>query len=399
MREYEPIRLDDRFIREVAKIATDLMLEGAISIVPQVDNISEMTTTLSETLSDTELETIVTIDIEELIDLEQLVSSELGLADPIGQLKKTISDFINSATSFISEKVGTFIDELWSKIEAKLGAVPNILDDIASKLLGVGNAITGFINAILKFPEWFPNWFREHIAQPIVDALGTLASKLWELLPDWLKNALTGIWDAIKKIPDYVKSIPDWIEKVKNAIDTAINYLKRFFEDPVGTLKNALGWLAERLWNLLPDWLKNTLIKIRESFEKMIEYIKNFFKDPIGALKEAFGWLAERIWNLLPESFKNFIERARELLDNLWDSVVNFASWMYEQLKLFAKDPWGYIKNLFVTVGSNLWNFLKERVFPAVIDVGKAILEGVSELASTILQTNRRGIKTLRYRI
>jgi len=418
-------QLDPEFIRTISKACADMIIDGELELVPNVWSV--------ETIGKVEVVDIQTINI----DLEALSSSELGWTDPLGQLKQFFTDLINSVVSWLSETIGGavkgFIDWLWEQISPSLNSIASWIEEATSQLQGVGTAITGFINAILKFPDWFPKWFKENIADPISSALSDLAKWIWDNLPDWLKSAIEGIKDAITNIPssindivDAIKGIiPDWLEDaikgIPKAISDLISALKNFFEDPVGTLKSAFEGLAESIWNLLPDWLKSAIQGMQKAWNTFVEGLKDFLEDPAGFVKTRFEELATWIWEYLPDPIKGFFEKAGEFLTTAWDTLVdfftvklpNFVSWLSTEFQAFLEDPLGYLKEKVVTplmqgfswlwgqissTISNLINIISTwlgEVVAKATQIGKSLIEKIMNLGTSIAQSLADAGKTI----
>lgn len=282
----------------------------------------------------------VVVDVRELLEEDLIVSSEAGIMNPLDQLKQFFSNLINTIASWLNESIVSgikgFIDWLWEQISPALSGISSWIEEATKRLQDLGSVFQGFVNAILKFPEWFPSWFEQHIAKPISDALGNLARWIWEHLPDWLKSAITSIKDALDKLA----------------------------KDPLGTLKSALGYLAQQLWNLLPDWLKNALTGLQKAWDSFVKSAENFFKDPWGNIKSAFESLAKWIWDLLPDWLKGAIQS----IQSAWNSFV-------QGLQDFLKDPAGFISARLQDFAKWIWDNLPEPVKWIIENVKKA-LEG-----------------------
>mgnify|MGYP000568940849 CR=1 FL=1 len=368
-------QLDPEFVRAISKACADMIIDGELELVPDIWNV--------ETIGKVEVVDVQTVDI----DLEALASSELGWADPLGQLKQFISDIFNSVVSWLAENIGGtvkgFIDWLWGKISPSLDSIASWIDEATSQLTNLGSVFTGFVNAILKFPEWFPTWFYDNIAKPISDILLVIPQKIWDLLPDWLKSAIKGIADAITNIPNII----DAIKGIPKAISDLISSLENFFKDPVGTLKSALEGLAESIWNLLPDWLKGAIEGLKDAWNTFVEGLKDFLEDPAGFIKARFQELSTWIWEYLPDEIKNALTGIPDAINSLITSLENFF-----------KDPVGNLKTALGYLAEQIWNLLPEwakNAIEGIQDSINALKTGLEEFIKDPLGTIKEAIEGL----
>lgn len=373
------IELDPEFVRVVAKVATDALIEGTLNIGKVLG-------------SNTSLDlytcplTPIEIDIEEL-DLEKLSSSEAGVFDPLGQLKQFISNLIDSAIGFLSETIGgmikQFIDWIWNQLSPALSGIASWIEEATKRIIEVGSALTGFINAILKFPEWFPKWFYDNIAKPISDALTGLAKAIWDALPDWLKSAFTGIKDAISSIQGSIKSIVDKLGKIPSAIESLVQSLQNFFKDPLGVLKKAFGYLVDQLWKLLPDWLKGAIKGLQEAWSSFTNFltekltwlwdqIQSFIKDPLGALQGLWEQISQ-VFSKMFRTFMNYLKGVAKTMIKIGNKIIEAV------MKLGT----GIVKGL-VDVG--------ESISKEISEVFKGLMEGLITPITSHLRSALKGI-------
>jgi len=431
---------------------------------------------VDEVLRDGDLVFPVGYDLEELIDIESLVTSEGGITDPLGQLAQFITDLANSLTAWLAEAVPAavkgfidwlwsmiepavnavkklvedawkalesaiagipdavkgFIDWLWEQIQEALEGVTGVLDEVRKRLEDLGATFQGFVNAILRFPEWFPAWFEENIAKPISDAIAGLAGKLmeiadavekglkglpdaisglaaaiWEALPDWLKDALEGLASALdeirKGIEDFLRDPLGWIqnnvikplsdalaefskwiwehlpEPIKNAIigiqeawSRFVEGLTDFLENPVGFIQARLREFADWIWSMLPDWLKGAIETVKKWFESLWAGLQEFLADPAKWIQDRLTWLAEQIWALLPDWLKEAIETLQE-----------FFQWLYESLT----SAWEALQGLWQEFWADPLKFIQERIARPLINAAMWLWNLVSSTVQTALET------------
>ena len=303
------------------------------------------------------MEVITEQEAIEVINLDIISSSTAGIMDILGQIKDFFTSLVNSVGSWIVSAIQGFIEEvikpildaisgsvssIWGFLteigataseflanignavwEALKGAfdtitstltnvwntisetavtiggvvykgLTSILEGVGNVINQVGSALTGFINAILKFPEWFPKWFMDTIAKPISDALGGLASAIWNMLPDWLKDIFTGIGNFFSGIAE------GFIKLIQDPIGWANTYI-------VSPLVQGLEWLGETIWNglqTLGQWFITAL-------QGAWEFISNVFTQFFNFMGDALFRFFSGMWNaftLITNPIKEFFE-------------------------------------------------------------------------------------------
>jgi len=339
-------------------------------------------------------------ELAEIVDLEALVTGEAGINDPLGQLASFISDVINTAIAWVAEAISTtvkgFIDNLWNLIDTSLTGIGNILDQVSQRLTELGSTFEGFVNAILRFPEWFPTWFKEKISDPIAGAISDLAGEIWNKLPAWLK-------DAIKNIPTFISQIASEIGKIgesiynqfKNALnnlvkacDTIASNIEKisleFLKDPLTAIQKAI----ESIWSLIPEWLKNAIQDFVNFTDKIATTIEQafseFIQDPLGfiqkniiePLAEALSNMGKWIWDMLPDWLKKHIEDLVKFADTI-------ATTIEQAFAEFIKDPVGFIQARFEELAKFIWenlpDWLKDFI-QTLQDAWNGFLQWIQEL-------------------
>jgi hypothetical protein len=194
----------------------------------------------------------------------------------------------------------------------------------------VGGAITGFINAILKFPEWFPKWFMDNIASPISKSISAIGTAIWNALPDWLKNALTAISNFFTQsvVTFFSQTLPsffDWFAKG----------LQAFFKDPLGWIKtNLIDPLYNSVVKPILDFFTKT---IPEFFTKTLPdwFMNQFVPTVMGGLKAIWDFLtavADFIWKGM-QFTASLIWKG---LEALWSAILSGLEWLGKTILKFA---------------------------------------------------------------
>jgi len=284
-----------------------------------------------------------------------------GVSGAIENVKGVLSGAIDKAKEFIEglKDVPSLVMKAVSDVSAWIwDHLPDWAKEFlktAPKLLEqAGKNITGFINAIMQFPEWFPRWFSEHISKPISDALGNIGKWIWEHTPDWLKGTIENIKNFFTKdlvnfftktLPDFfTKTLPDFFTKtipdaVKNFVDSVKSFPqwfpKWFSENISKPISDALGNVGKWIWEHTPDWFKGGIERIKEFFTKDLT---DFFTK---TLPDSFKWLKENVVDKIVDFFKN----PKEALSKMWKDVSGFFSGAWEKLQEFA----GWVKDAFTS--------------------------------------------------
>ena len=238
-----------------------------------------------------------------------------GLGDLLSNAQKLfqgVIDTLKDVPSFVMKTVRDIQSFIWEHLP---DWVKKFLEEAPKALGQVGVTFQGFINSILKFPEWFPRWFYEHIAKPISDALQTLAKWIWDHIPDWLKNILNTIgnifgqiWNVLSQIPSafwdfFTKTVPEFFTK------TLPEWGKRVY-----------------------DFFKGIYDKVKPIFERIWQWITKpdmFWKDLSSFVQMLGKWLQDVgtiLWNALQGLFKWLTDLAKQGVNWIIDVLIGFAS-------------------------------------------------------------------------
>ena len=365
------VTLDSIFnaISEASKFLTETIPNFVNSILPKLDEALKLATQIPSMISN-----IIKSISDFTSKLPSMIQESIKtISETLGKVPSMVQELINSISKFVTEGSKALqeflksltelpakapsiiqsitalaykqviepiqkqvIEPLWNWIKSNIvdplmkylrEDIPKAFEQVMNGLKLTSQAITGFINAILKFPEWFPRWFSENIAKPITQAISWLAEQLWKLLPDWLKNAIIMIQEGI------------------NAIAKG---LQEFLKDPLGFIQRGFSWLADQIWKMLPDWLKNAITMIQEALQGFWNWITT-------EVPKFFDWIQKEFWKGVQE-ISNFFS-------NLWKGIQEFTS-----------DPLGWLKrNVFnpflswlSSIGSELWK-IAQSIYSYVI--------------------------------
>jgi len=236
------------YVQRTISSAADIVRKNVSVIVRYVDEARKILAEALERFIET-----LRKGIEKLLALpfevvKQIVEAGRNLIDRVADFVRNIPRYAAEAIKNVQEWIWRHLPD-WAK---------EFFQKAPDALKQVGVALTGFINAILKFPEWFPKWFEKHIAKPITEAINNFAKTVWELMPDWLKQAFKTLAEFLAKIPEAIKGIAERISQ--------------YLADPsklVSDIWNALKTAGEYLWSGI-NWLIQNITKLLGEIAKAV---------------------------------------------------------------------------------------------------------------------------------
>jgi len=310
--------------------------------------------------------------------IDSIIKSIRNIIDTVRKAVEPIITALINAVKNAIDTIQSAINSFLEEIKKSVSELGKFFSDVLARAAKAQDLFSKFIELLTKAPELVPDiiknaatWVWENVIKPtwefiyknfieplqkayaeivekvragfdviartfmgFVNAVGRLPELLWKLLPDWLKNAIISIQKFFVNLWKIIESF----------IKDPLGWIKAHIIKP---LQDAFSWLAQQLWNLLPDWIKNAIIGIQKFFENVWKALQDFFKDPLGYIQKAFSWLAEQIWKLLPDWLKNAIVIVQQFFENVWNALVDvftkqipqFFSFLWEQLQKIIKDP------------------------------------------------------------
>ena len=178
----------------------------------------------------------------------QIPSLILNALRPIIEFIQKIPQFIQSGLSW-----------LWQMIS-------NALTQISKAVMQVGTVLTGFVNAILMFPQWFPKWFYENIAKPIVEGM--------EKIGEYIAKGFIEFFKVIITLPEYLGIITNFIQ---NVFTNVINVFKTILGNVYVTIisiPKTLSNLFTRIWNVFYGFFT----AVYDVFKEIANNVGLFFK-------------------------------------------------------------------------------------------------------------------------
>ena len=173
-------------------------------------------------------------------------------------------------------------------------------DNVNKSLLGLGATFQGFVNAILKFPEWFD----EYITKP-----------------------LEGLSDAFKGIPEALKGVADAFSELftdpagflrAKVVEPVVGAFTWLGEKALSTLRDAGTLIADKIQEL-SKWAMDTLGRVATRIGKTISDATNaIIKTLTGYARSAAGGFS---W-LISETLNNMVKSLNENLKSISQEYV-----------------------------------------------------------------------------
>ena len=265
-------------------------------------------------------------------------------------------------------------------------SVKRFFEHVADAVRTVGDYLMGFVNAIMKFPEWFPHWFYEHIAKPIVDGLRKIGEWIWANLPDNVKTGLVKIGDFFKWLYDQLQ------EFAKDPKGKILGFLEWLWDKTLG----AKDWLMKHVFTPFIHLLGDLWEKLGEVLAKIGEVTVNAFKKIGGPVFNALRDAFEYVSGLVLSGVSIAIDIAKTLLGKIRDFMSDILPYEIGGLagallaKVLGKDKVGMVLSFagpftlpVILVGRLFEYIIKEakKVMPLVMQDPVSTMYGVMNLA------------------
>ncbi|MEM2500093.1 MAG: hypothetical protein QXU30_08115, partial [Sulfolobales archaeon] len=267
--------------------------------------------------------------------LAGMAKSIEGIASALGRMPGTIGD-IAKMLEKASKGLGDFLDWLlklpdkapaiytsittrvWQDLAVHLfkaikteviypltGEIDKITEKVSAGMTELGKNVTGFINAILRFPEWFPYWFRKDL---VGEYFKTFEEKhLLKITGKPVKGSYVYEWwggqFTIEEHPTHMTSFMVPVAGLFQALTDPLGWLK-------ATIIGALQEMAKSIWSGIQwmwKWLTET---INNALKTIWEALKNL---SLGLFTAGIGWSASLI-DFLKKTPEEVEEKYPEIL-------------------------------------------------------------------------------------
>lgn len=281
-----------------------------------------------------------------------------GIAGPVGIAIAAIALLATAAYLIIEnwEPIKEFFSNLWESTKNVFSAawewIKGFFAEWGPTILAIIAPVIGIPLLIYQHWEEIKKFFVE-----IWDSIVTFLSNTWENIKNMAKNAFESILNVIKPILDGYKTFFSGIwDAIKNIFAGALLLI---IDLVTGDFKN-LKKDAEAIWNNLKDAFGRIWEGIKQVFSESLNLIKQILATTWNNIKTT----AETAWNQFKTTVSNIIRTTVNWIKNTWD---NLLAW-------FRRLP-----GTLYTIGSDMFNRMREAVVTTVKNVKDAIIKGITE--------------------
>lgn len=189
--------------------------------------------------------------------------------------------------------------------------------------------------------------------------------------------------------------------QIMNGIETAINFVKKIWDDGwnhvKGATHDALSWIEGAFhdtiswirgaWNDIWSWTVGLLLQdlhawqnlihavfswIQGAFDNVIRWIRDAWGNLWGwtkdfLLEELHGWqnMLSAVWGWIKGIFHDGLSWVENTWNDAWTKVTNFMSGVWGNIKKGVSSFWGWIKQAFsdgVTALKNIWGGIENAI-------------------------------------
>jgi phage-related protein len=250
-----------------------------------------------------------TLRLEDLdrIDWDLVVTSVLGVTDPIGQI-----------VSFLTGLLNSLFDSLRSFIDSVLTPIRNTVDAIYNMLFGIRDALSSLANMV-----------RGVVVTPILDAL-RFVSDVFPRISSAITSLLETISRAIEGIPSTIR---DMIAKISGVFTELVDRVRAGF-DTIISLISRIPDVVRDIMARISDLFSDFLSRARAGFDAIVDIITRLgaaardladrivstFTDVAGRLRDAIDALAKIIMGI-PDAVRGVIDKIITTLSDLFDKI------------------------------------------------------------------------------
>ena len=352
----------------------------------------------------------------ENIDWNNVASSVLGIADPIGQLRDflaslltgfvdTIRNFFNAVTAPIAD----LVSRIWGAVSAIPGALSRLFDVLQTVVLDpIYNALRFATDTLGKIRDLFSNFANTvtQAIQSIPSQVAPVVSQISNALQssiDNIRNVLSGVVSTIAKIPESVQNvissitsalgsfgnkmsellsnIVNNIAKIPQAVGDALNRMTSMFSDFTGRVQSAFTELLNRL-SQIPQAVGDAVNRITAFMGELTNKARDILGDVVNRIGQIPGVVADAM-NRLGTALRDVFGRIQQMLQELANRIAQIPSVIGEALNKvvsFLGDLAGRLQSVFSEVVTRI-----QQGFGAVFDAVKQ----ASSLISDFLNKSR----------
>lgn len=301
--------------------------------------------------------------IKEYITQGGFASDALGLiqdaADGVVIVISALSDWFATSVEKISEFV-TWLDAGSAGAEALKGVIVGIIAAIGAYV-----AITQALNAIQLVQTAVTNGVA--VAQGVLNAImsanpiGLIIIAITALVA-----AFAYLWNNSEGFRQF------WIdlwEKITNAVNVAIEFVKKIFNGIVNFFSTAI--------KNIKSTFSNGFNAVKSTITNIFNGIKTFISGVWNGIKSFFS----NIWNGIKGIFSNSLNNIKTTVTSVVNTIKSNISSVFNGIKTFFSNIWNGIKGIF----SDSLNNIKTTVTSAVNAVKTTFSTGFNAAKNTVL--------------
>lgn len=304
-------------------------------------------------------------------------SGEAGDIEPNAQVEEKFGALAKLGGFLMAIPGIGFVTKLFRPILAFFGK-GGFLVKVFGRFGPLGVLITGFL--LLKY-----------YADDIAKALSPALDRLKELVPK-----LQPVIDFLKRVGDFlIKSLLEGIggalELVIEAVDGVVEGFKMIFEgDILGGLNRMFG-LEEGLLGFLLDLPKKIFDKTVEflgglaeamgiDFKALYDNIALYVSDTIAEIKQFFIDLGTNIYNFFNDAYNS----VKTTITNAIQGVFNFIGDIFNSISDFMSESYTKAKNFVTSLPDKILGFIS-NMFSPIIDFFNAIGNRIKETINGVI--------------
>ena len=347
----------------------------------------------------------------ENIDWNNVVSSVLGITDPIGQLRDWLAgvlsgfvDAIRNLFTAVTAPIADLVNRIWGAVSAIPGALSRLFDVLQTVVLDpIRNALQFAVETFGKIRDLFTNLANtvtqaiQSIPNQISPVIGQITGALLSSI-DNIKNALGGVVSAIAKIPESVQnvissitsalgsfgnkmsellsSIVNNVARIPQAIVDAVNRLTSMFSDFTGRVQSAFAELLSRLAQI-PQTVGDAVNRIATFMGELANRTRDILGDVVNRIAQIPGVVADAL-NKLGTALRDVFGRIQQMIQELANKIAQIPAVVGEavgRIASFLGDLAGRLQSAFGEFVNRI-----QQGFGAVFDAVRQAGSFISDL-------------------
>ena len=330
---------------------------------------------------DTQLLTSITVgatsemvEVTEVIRLDLVASSTLGILDPIGQIGDFIKGLIDSAKNLIVSGIETFIETV---VTPAINAVDTFLRNTIKPIIDdIWDAITSTISGIGEALTGLPKFIQDKIVTPLTDfftkTIPDAISKVTDFFTKTLPDFFTDVTNFFSKtLPDLFSKVIDFFTKtLPSLFDTVVSFFTK-------TLPNLFDIVISFFTKTIPSLFDTVISFFTKTLPNLFNMVTTFFTKTLPSL---FGSITTFFTETLPSLFGKITEFFTETIPNMVSkSIEAFNNFINMLLNAPTQIP-----NIIHAIGLNIWEKIMKPMFDYLLNnMIQPVIGAVSPIAVT----------------